>query len=51
VQPCLLACGVQVCSIGTVVDNEGKDYASLCQWVESDEGQALGLDRGNVETR
>jgi hypothetical protein len=45
-QPCLSACGMEVWSTGTVVDSEGEGHVGLCQWTESDEGRALGLDRG-----
>jgi hypothetical protein len=46
VQPCLLACGVQVWSTSTTVDGEGECHVGSCQWTRSDEGWALGLDRG-----
>ena len=49
VQPSLSACGVQVCSTRTVVDNEGEDYAGSNWWDVSGEGRALGLDRGTKE--
>jgi hypothetical protein len=49
VQPCLLACGVQVCNIGTVVADEGKDHAGSCWWAGSGEGWALDLDRWTRE--
>jgi hypothetical protein len=46
VQPCLSTSGVQVCSTRMVVDDEGEDLAGSCQWAGSDEGRAMGLDRG-----
>jgi hypothetical protein len=50
VQPCLSSCGVQVCSTGTVGDDEGEDHAGSCPWAKSGEERALGLDRGNGES-
>jgi hypothetical protein len=44
VQPCLLACGVQVWSIGMVLDDEGEGHAGSCRWTGSGEGRELGLD-------
>jgi hypothetical protein len=38
------ACGVQVWSIGTVVDDVGEGHADSCRWTENGEGRALGLD-------
>jgi hypothetical protein len=35
VQSCLSACGVQVCTVATVVDGEGKDHAGSCRWAGS----------------
>jgi hypothetical protein len=49
VQPCLSACGVQVWSTGTMVNDEGEGHACLCQWTGSGEGRALGHDRGTGE--
>jgi hypothetical protein len=40
------ACGVQVWSIGTVVNNEGEGHAGSCRWTRIGEGRVLGLDRG-----
>jgi hypothetical protein len=45
VQSCRSDCGVQVCSIGIVVDDEGEGNAGSCRWTRSGEGWALGLDR------
>jgi hypothetical protein len=50
VQPCRPACGVQVWSIGTVVDGKGEGHVGLCRWTGSGEGWALGLDRGTRVT-
>jgi hypothetical protein len=49
VQPCLLACGVQVWSTVMVVDDEGKVHACSRQCTGSGEGRAMGLDRGTRE--
>jgi hypothetical protein len=38
VQPCRPACGVQVWSIGTVVDGKGEGHVGLCRWTGSGEG-------------
>jgi hypothetical protein len=38
VQPCRLPCGVQVWSMGTVVDSEGEGHAGSCRWTGSGEG-------------
>jgi hypothetical protein len=51
VQPCLSACGVQVLSIGIVVDGEGEGRVSSCQSTRSGEERALGLDQGIREGR
>ena len=45
VQPCRLACGVQVWSTETVVDVEGEGHAGLCRWAGNNEGRVLGLDQ------
>jgi hypothetical protein len=50
VQTCRSACGVQVWSIGTVVDGKGEDHAGSCLWIGSGEGRALRLDQGNRVT-
>jgi hypothetical protein len=47
-QPCHSAYGVQVYSLGTVLNNEG-EHAGSCRWAGSGEGQVLGLDRGTRE--
>jgi hypothetical protein len=44
VQPCWSACGVQVWSTSTVIDDEGEDHVCSCRWTESGEERALGLD-------
>jgi hypothetical protein len=49
VQPCLSACGVQVWSTETVVDDIGEGYAGLYRWTRSNEERVLGLDRGTKE--
>jgi hypothetical protein len=51
VQPSLLACGVQVWSTGTVVDDEGECHAGSYWWTRSGEGWALGLDQGTRVAR
>jgi hypothetical protein len=38
-----LVCGVQVCSIGTMIDTEGEDHVGSCRWAWRGEGQVLGL--------
>jgi hypothetical protein len=40
VKPYRSACGVQVWSIGTVVDGEGEGHMGSCRWTRSGEGQA-----------
>jgi hypothetical protein len=49
VQPCLLACGMQMWNTGTVVNDEGEDHVGSCRWTWSGEGRVLGLDRGTRE--
>jgi hypothetical protein len=51
VQTCLSACGVQVCSLETVVDNEGDGHAGSCRWTGCGERRDLSLDQGIGETR
>jgi hypothetical protein len=38
VQLCRSGCGVQVWSIGTVVDGWGESHAGSCSWTKSAEG-------------
>jgi hypothetical protein len=44
VQSCLSVYDLQVCSTGTVVDDEGEGHAGSCRWTESGERRALGHD-------
>jgi hypothetical protein len=44
VQPCRSTCGVQVFSIGMVVDGEGEGPVGSCRLIRSSKGRAMGLD-------
>jgi hypothetical protein len=50
VQPYQSAYGVQVWSIGTVVNDEGESNASSWRWTRCSEGRVLGLERGTRVT-
>jgi hypothetical protein len=42
----LIACGTQVWRLESMVNDEGKCHEGSCQWMESSEGPALGLNQG-----
>jgi hypothetical protein len=48
---CLLAYDVKVWSPDALVDRKNEDQAGSCGWIESGEGQALGIDLGTREAK